>query len=356
MAPLSHPGDVAAQACADASSTLPRGLDLALLNRWQHDFPRVAEPFVRIANELDIDAAQVITRYRALVERGSISRIGGVFSAGAGGSALLCAMTVPPARLEAVAAQVSAHPGVNHNYEREHAFNLWFVMTGCGRAQVHAGVTALEVQTGVPALRLAMQRAHRIDLGFDLGAATALPRNGSAVLPPQQVPAVSADERALAALLEAGLPLVPRPYDAWARAWGAARERVLATLERWLATGTLRRFGVVVRHHELGFAANAMTVFDVPDDDADSLGDALARQPGVTLAYRRNRAAGWRYNLYCMVHGRDRAAVRTVLQRAIANSGLASHAHEVLFSRRRFKQSGPSYFGHDPVRTPDATA
>lgn len=351
----SHRCEPAAQAGADAADApaawgLPHGLDLALLNRWQHDFPRVAEPFVRIANELGLDAGQVIERYRTLIEGGSVSRIGGVFGAGAGGSALLCAMAVPPARLDAVAAQVSAHPGVNHNYEREHALNLWFVMTGCDGAQVHADVAALEVQTGCPALRLAMQRAHRIDLGFDLGAATARHRDGGTVLLPQRVPAVAADERALAALLEAGLPLLPRPYDAWARAWGYPRDRVLATLERWLATGTLRRFGVVVRHHELGFAANAMTVFDVPDAGADALGDALARQPGVTLAYRRSRAPGWPYNLYCMVHGRDRAAVHAVLERAIANSGLSAHAHEVLFSRRRFKQSGARYFCHDPTQ------
>ena len=117
-----------------------------------------------------------------------------------------------------------------------------------------------------------------------------------------------------------------------------------ATLQQWLHTGVLSRFGVVVRHHELGFAANAMTVLDVPDDEVDAAGRALAAQPGVTLAYRRARAPGWRYNLYCMVHGAHRQAVEQVVASALERSGLAHQPHAVLFSRRRFKQTGGRRF------------
>jgi len=85
-------------------------------------------------------------------------------------------------------------------------------------------------------------------------------------------------------------------------------------------------------------------VFDVADAQVDACGEALAREPGVTLAYRRERGAGWPYNLYCMVHGRDRAAVHEVLDRVIARSGLAAYPHAVLFSRRRFKQTGARRF------------
>jgi len=103
-----------------------------------------------------------------------------------------------------------------------------------------------------------------------------------------------------------------------------------------------------VRHHELGFDANAMTVFNLPDALVDGCGEALARQPGVTLAYRRERAADWPYNLYCMVHGRDREAVRDVLNRVIPHSGLADHPRLVLFSRQRFKQTGARRFRDMP--------
>ena len=166
--------------------------------------------------------------------------------------------------------------------------------------------------------------------------------------PAHSVP-ITDDERPLAALVEAGLPLVPRPYDDWAEQLGASASDVLATLERWLRQGTLRRFGAVVRHHELGFDANAMTVFDVPDALVDGCGAALAQEPGVTLAYRRERAPGWPYNLYCMVHGRDRAAVAEVLDAAITRCGLEDHPRAVLFSRRRFKQTGARRFRSEVV-------
>ncbi len=320
------------------------GLRFALLNDWQREFPLVIAPFAAIARatlaDAGADAQAVLEQYRALLRAGAISRIGGVWGAGAGGAALLCAFAVPKPQIDAVAARVSAHPGVNHNYEREHRYNLWFVITGRNAGVVSQGVDALEAQTGCRALRLRMQRAYRIDLGFDLRGVLAA---GSHVAAQCVEPVADADA-ALAACVEGGLPLVERPYDSWADALQWPRDHVLATLQHWLRQGTLRRFGVVVRHHEAGFAHNAMTVFDVPDHAVDVCGTALAAMRGVTLAYRRERAPGWPYNLYCMVHGRDRAAVQAAIDAAIARSGLNAHAHAVLFSRRRFKQAGARYF------------
>lgn len=316
-------------------------LAFALLNRWQHGFPLEQAPFARIAGQLGVPADTVISTYRTLLADGRISRIGGVFGAGAGGAALLCAMAVPPHRLEAVAALVSAHPGVNHNYEREHRYNLWFVLTGASRARVDAQAGALHALAGCPMLRLPMQRAYRIDLGFDLHGRTAA---HTEVRPAHAGAPVAPHERALAGLVEEGLALAARPFDVWAAGAGLSCAEVLATLGRWLDAGTLRRFGVVVRHHEIGFRANAMTVLDVDDDRVDACGAALARQDGITLAYRRARAPGWPYNLYCMVHGRDREAVGAALATALARSGLHGCPGAVLFSRRRFKQTGASYF------------
>jgi DNA-binding Lrp family transcriptional regulator len=314
---------------------------LALLNRWQHDFPLVPAPFAAIATALGSSEDEVIAACRDSQASGALSRIGGVWAAGAGGAAMLCALAVPAKRLEAVAAQVDALPGVNHNYEREHRYNLWFVITGHDAAALHGRLDALERDTGLRALRLPMQRVYRIDLGFDLERGQAAPRpapSGAAV------PRVAPIDAPLAALVEDGLPLVERPYAVWAERLGLGETDVLQTLRRWLAQGTLRRFGVVVRHHELGFDQNAMTVFDVPDDRVDACGAALARQPGVTLCYRRARADGWPFNLYCMVHGRERDAVRRLVDDAARAAGVDRHPHEVLFSLRRFKQQGASYF------------
>jgi DNA-binding Lrp family transcriptional regulator len=315
-------------------------LRFSLLNDWQHDFPIVATPFTTIGAACGVEAESVIDAYRELLADGAISRIGGVWGAGAAGAALLCAFAVPAERLDAVAAIVSADPGVNHNYEREHRHNLWFVVTGHDTTAVDESVDMLEAQTGCRALRLRMQRAYRIDLGFDLRDPMAARCRASA----QRVRRVQPADEPLAALLEDGLPLVAKPYEAWADALRLRTEHVHGMLERWLREGTLRRFGVIVRHHEAGFRHNAMTVFDVPDDVVDACGKRLAGERGVTLAYRRERAEGWPYNLYCMVHGRDRSEVEAAIGAAIARSGLQARACAVLFSRRRFKQAGARYF------------
>jgi DNA-binding Lrp family transcriptional regulator len=230
---------------------------------------------------------------------------------------------------------------VNHNYEREHAFNLWFVVTGADAAAVALAVARIEAACGLRALRLPMQRAYRIDLGFDLKRP--LPAAGGHGPACPAAPVAAAD-RALAACVEQGLPLRPRPYDAWGSACGRSGTDVRAVITGWLARGTLRRFGVVVRHHEAGFAQNAMSVFDVPDTSVDACGERLARQAGVTLAYRRARADGWPYNLYCMVHGRERGAVLDAVRAAARGAGIDAAPQAVLFSRRRFKQTGASYF------------
>ncbi|MBT9525581.1 MAG: Lrp/AsnC family transcriptional regulator [Rhizobacter sp.] len=331
----------------------PAATRLALLNDWQRDFPLTASPFAHIATALGTREEAVLHEFASLHGEGSVSRIGAVWGAGAGGAAMLCAFAVPAARLKAVAALVSAETGVNHNYEREHDWNLWFVVTGRDRAAVDATVDRLQACTGLKALRLRMQRAYRIDLGFELhrDAVPAVARAAAIRVEP-----VAAADRRLAALVEAGLPLVAQPYDVWAQALGQTRDALLATLARWQREGTVRRFGVIVRHHELGISHNAMTVFDVPDEVVDALGTALARERGITLCYRRERAAGWPYNLYCMVHGRDRGTVLGLVAQAITGAGLTAYDHAVLFSARRFKQQGARYFREDAREAAHAVA
>ena len=324
--------------------------DLNLLNAWQRDFPLVRAPFAQIGASLGLSAPEVLARYARLRRAGSLSRIGAVFAPGAGGASLLAAMAVPPDRLERVAIDVSRHAGVNHNYEREHATNLWFVATGRDDAAVEQLLRTIEADTRLPVMRLPMLRPYRIDTGFDLRAAQSLASGATHWAPTP----LGAADRPLAALAEQGLPLVEQPFDAWAARLGQPLEQVLARLRLWLDARTLSRFGVVVRHHELGYIANAMTVFDVPEAEVDACGEALAQVPGVTLAYRRQRAPGWPFNLYCMVHGRDRASVRQTVAQAVAQAGLRDKPQATLFSLRRFKQTGARRFAHHIPKTQGA--
>jgi DNA-binding Lrp family transcriptional regulator len=151
-------------------------------------------------------------------------------------------------------------------------------------------------------------------------------------------------DRRLAAAAARGLPLVARPYAVLGAPLGLSEDEVIRRLARLERLGVVKRFGVIVRHHELGFRANAMVVWDVPDAEVAALGRCLASFDFVTLCYRRERRPPvWPYNLYCMIHGRSREAVLAHLEWMINRCGLQHLPHEVLFSRRRFKQCGAQY-------------
>lgn len=166
---------------------------------------------------------------------------------------------------------------------------------------------------------------------------------------------LSVDERdcQLIAALQNGLPLDPHPYAAIGASAGMNEAEVLSRLNRMLESGIVKRFGVVVRHHELGYRANAMVVWDVADERAMELGRRIASHDFVTLCYRRARCLpDWPYNLYCMIHGRDRDLVREKIAYLIKACDMTALPYEVLFSLQRFKQRGARYM-HPTAETAD---
>jgi DNA-binding Lrp family transcriptional regulator len=306
-----------------------------LLNAWQRDFPLVPRPFARIAADCGLDEGDVLARFAQLRSRGLIDRIAPVFRPNTVGASTLAAMRVPPGSLARVAAQVSAHAGVNHNYERENPVNLWFVATAPAAAALQWTLACIEHETGLPVLRLPLLEEFHIDLGFDLRTHAA-PRDA----PDAAAAPLGDEERSLAARLAAGLPLAPNPFAAF----GLPEAELIGTLKRWLDDGVVRRIGAVVRHRRLGYEANAMVVWDVPDEEASAAGRRLAADPAVTLCYRRARALpDWPYNLYCMLHGRAREAVAREIEALCARRAMAPYPREILFSTRCFSQRAARY-------------
>jgi DNA-binding Lrp family transcriptional regulator len=151
-------------------------------------------------------------------------------------------------------------------------------------------------------------------------------------------------EGLLLAALQEGLPLVSRPYAELGRRAGLSEAEVIERIGRWTEAGVIKRFGVIVRHRTLGYRANAMVVWDVPDPRVGDIGRRMGGFPFVTLCYRRpRRGADWPYNLFCMIHGRDRATVEEQVEQLAAACGLADVPRAALFSRRCFKQRGALY-------------
>jgi len=313
-------------------------LEFRLLNDFQRRFPLVPRPYAVLAETLGTGEDAVIGALARLRHAGMVSRVGAVFRPGAVGASTLAAMAVPAERLEAVAALVSSRREVNHNYEREHRYNLWFVAAAPDERRLAATLAWIEQAAALPVLALPLVEEYHIDLAFPLDGGGG--RELRAACAPQRAP-LDPTARRLVAALEHGLPLLSRPYAALAARTGLDESGVLERLARWQAEGLIRRFGVVVRHHELGYRANAMAVWDVPDEIAPRLGGALAASDGVTLAYRRARSLPeWPYNLYCMLHGVDRGQVLGRLEAIERGLGLDRFPGAVLFSRTRFKQTG----------------
>jgi DNA-binding Lrp family transcriptional regulator len=165
---------------------------------------------------------------------------------------------------------------------------------------------------------------------------------------------LSATDHALLDRVAKGLPLVPQPFAEIARSLGLTENEVLMRLTKFLDAGLIKRLGVVVRHRELGYQANAMVVWDVPDSEVSETGKRMTRAPFVTLCYRRPRRPGWPYNLFCMIHGRDRATVEAQVVALAAVLGLARISRAVLFSSRCFKQRGAQYRGSVSLPTVEA--
>lgn len=337
-------------------------LDQRLLNDFQNNFPLCPTPYTEVATALGTKVDTVIATLHRLQAQRVVSRVGPVFRPHAIGASTLATMAVPNKRLTKVATLVNSYREVNHNYEREHHFNLWFVLNATDEGRLSVVIAEIESRTRLAVLSLPMLEAYHIDLGFRMDPAStqrdshtrrqmSTDRNsetsGAARVFKRRK--LSVGDHALIRAIQEGIPLVRRPYAAIARRVGVTEDDVIRRIENWLAQGDIKRFGVVVRHRELGYSANAMVVWDIRDDRASTLGKRMARFDFVTLCYRRARhLPDWPHNLYCMIHGRTRERVRSQLELLRTRIGLDPLPYEVLFSVRRFKQRGALYA--DPPR------
>jgi DNA-binding Lrp family transcriptional regulator len=314
------------------------GREIALVDRWQRGFPLVEQPFALVGESVGLSPAATIDLFGSLVAAGVISRIGAVVLPHSIGASTLAAMAVPAGQIDAVARRVAAEPMVTHNYEREHALNLWFVVAGPDRRAVDATLARIAADAGLPVIDLPLLKAYHLDLGFPLAQSEGKRR---APVEPHSGYRADAGDRALLGAIEDGLPLVERPYREVGRRIGLAENDVMARLARLSAAGIVTRFGCVVRHRTLGYVANAMTVWDIPDCRIDAIAARFIADPRVTLCYRRpRRLPHWPYNLFCMVHARSRDTARAAISDLNAQAGTAALDQAVLFSTRCFKQRG----------------
>jgi DNA-binding Lrp family transcriptional regulator len=325
-------------------------VDAALVDEYQSGFPVVERPFRAVGDELGVTEAEALDRVRRLREKGVFRRFGAVLNPPVIGSSTLAAVSAPEDRFDEVAEVINGYRQVNHNYRRDHEWNMWFVVTAGSRERRDEILSEIEARTGLTVLNLPMLTDYYIDLEFPVMNEDRFARESldeTAVSATRIAEEATGDlselEADLLLAIQDGFPLTETPYRDIAASVDADVSDVVAAVERLLDDGCIKRIGCIVNHVVTGFDANCMVVWDVPDDELDDRGAAVGSLPYVTLCYHRPRRPeqDWPYNLFTMIHGREAEAVDEKIDE-LATEYLPVD-HERLYSTETLKQTGARY-------------
>ncbi|MFC6719310.1 Lrp/AsnC family transcriptional regulator [Natrialbaceae archaeon GCM10025810] len=326
-------------------------VDAALVDGYQSGFPIAERPFRRVADDLEIEEDEAVERVRTLLERGIFRRFGPVLNPPVIGSSTLAAVKAPEGRFDEIAAVVNGYRQVNHNYARDHEWNMWFVVTAGSRDTRDEILAEIEARTGCTVLNLPMLTDYYIDLEFPVVNADRFAReslregtDASATRISEEAAGdLSRFECDLLLEIQGGFPLSATPYRDLAETLEADVADVLEAIRRLSDRGCIKRIGCVVNHVVTGFTSNCMVVWDVPDEELDERGEAVGELPYVTLCYHRPRRLDldWPYNLFTMIHGRDPEAVDEKIDELGADH--LPVPHERLYSTETLKQTGARY-------------
>lgn len=322
-----------------AVETTPREL---LLNRVQKDIPIVARPYRVLAQEVGLSEEDALAILRAEKEKGVLRQISAIFDTRTlGYKSSLVAVKADPEKLDAVAEVINAHPGVSHNYKRNHDFNLWYTIAVPPESDLEAHVHRLHELSGAELTRL-MPTLHLYKIGveFDMTGT----EDWNAKSKPQYTNeqrnlgyAVSDTDRLFVLEFQKDLPLTEEPYADACAALGMTIQEVAAHADAMKAAGALRRVSAVFRHQKAGFTFNAMGVWAVPQADVGAVGQKMAEFKAVSHCYLRPTYPEWPYTIFTMVHGRSKEEAFGKIQ-AIADEVAQNTQHAILYSTKEYKK------------------
>jgi DNA-binding Lrp family transcriptional regulator len=328
--------------------------DKRLLNILQADFPMASRPYQVLGEPLGLSEKEVIQRLDLLKRQHILRQISAIFDTRSlGYTSSLVAMRIPTDKLEQAAQVVNAHPGVSHNYKRNHAFNLWFTLAVPPASDLKWTAQRLHAMAGADSTRiLPTLRLFKIGVQLDMEGKSGServesaesgysdlrrPAAGRAGLTPEDIAAIRE--------LQEDFPLIPEPYRPMAERMGLD-EKGLFTLARGLqAKGYLRRIAAVLHHREAGFRANAMGVWVVPPEKTEGVGKVMGSFRGVSHCYLRPTYPDWPYNVFTMVHGQTAEDCQEVIAAISRATGITEYA--LLYSTKQYKKVRLKYFTPD---------
>jgi len=326
-------------------------LDKRLLNLMQGHFPLAPRPYAAVAGEAGITEAEALTRVRRLVDERIIRQVTPIFDTRAlGYSSMLVAAKVDPENPWRAARVINDHPGVSHNYLRNHEFNIWFTIAtepdsplGLeGTLEVLSALAGAESIRQLPTLKLFKIR---MDLEME-GGTDALAQAAEAVAP-AETERQPYDERDIAVIraLQGDMPVVSEPYAPAAAALGMPQGELLEHLEGMAERRLLRRVAAILFHRRAGFSANGMGVWKVPGERIMELGPRMAAYRGISHCYQRPTYEDWPYSVFTMAHGRSKEECDAILDSIAEQTGITERA--TLYSSTEFKKIRLLYFTED---------
>lgn len=330
-------------------------LDKRLLDVLQKELPLVERPFAAVGERAGVSEEEAIARLGALKARtgGVIRQISAIFdSRSLGYESCLVAAEVDEHRIEEAAKVINEHPGVSHNYRRNHAFNLWYTVAvpPDSRLGLERTVEILHARSGAKITRLMPAlRVFKIGVKFSLGDAEAAAPDDAAAPPRFGAAAgfVASDaDKRMIRVLQQDLPVVAEPFAEWARQAGVSVPELLEAARSYIKSGVMRRFSAVLRHRQAGFGFNAMGAWVVPSEEQEFFGNKAAGFAAVSHCYLRPAyPPQWPYSLFTMVHGREKSECESVMKAIEEATGITEHAS--LYSTHEFKKVRVKYFAGD---------
>jgi DNA-binding Lrp family transcriptional regulator len=325
--------------------------DRKLLNLMQGSFPIAARPYLRVAELSGMDEAEVMSRVQRLLDKRIIRQVTPIFDTRAlGYSSMLVAAKVDPDHPHRAAQVINQHPGVSHNYLRNHDFNLWFTIATepDSKLGLEGTLEVLARESGAESVRqLPTLRLFKIRMDLEMEGDTEALASAAEVKEPIELEPQPYDETDIAVIraLQGDMPVVEEPYAPAAAALGMSDVSFLDHLARMQERGLLRRVAAILYHRRAGFSANGMGVWAVPDEQIFEIGCRMASVRGVSHCYQRPTYDDWPYSVFTMAHGRSKEECDAVLDAIAEQTGI--HERATLYSSTEFKKIRLQYFTED---------
>ena len=321
-------------------------LDKEILNEIQWTFPLVPKPYAVMAEKFGLSEEDMMQRLRQLKEKGVIRQLSAIFDTRRlGYKSALVAMSIEPDKLDYVANMINKHPGVSHNYERNHEYNLWFTLAVPPGSDLKTEIDKFSKLSGIKKTRL----LPTIKL-FKIGVKLEMVEEKKAEVKPSEEKKKILDVKFIATEedknfireLQKDLEITERPFLCSAQKLGITEEELLEKAKYYEEIGIMRRFAAILRHREAGFIANGMIVWKVPDERIEEVGAKLGAFPQVSHCYQRPVYPDWPYSVFSMVHCKSISDAEEMAKQIQTQIGVQDY--KILFSSREFKKTRVEYF------------